>query len=94
MDHAIIEKILKEEGYPSYMIEQTIFKLDNLQPSIKECFEKWISDGEFPNMEIEGFSFQRLVEEQDKTPVAAFLALDWLSRDPEKAKKSLSRKTR
>lgn len=94
MDHAIIEKILKEEGYPSYLIEQTVAKIDNFQPSIKACFVKWVEDGTCPDIEIEGFTFRRLIEEQDKTPIAAFLALDWLVRDPDTAKVSLSRKTR
>lgn len=94
MDHTKIEKILKEEGYPFYMIEQTVEKIDNLQPAIKDCFEKWVKDGVYPEIEIEGFTFRRFIEEQDKTAVAAFLALDWLIRDPQAAKVSLSRKTR
>ena len=94
MDRAIIEKILREEGYPSYMIEQTVTKIDNFQPSVKACFEKWVEDGTPPDIEIGGFTFRRFIEEQDKTPIAAFLALDWLVREPEIAKVSLSRKTR
>ena len=76
------------------MIEQTVAKIDNFQPSIKACFEKWVEDGTYPDIEIEGFTFRRLIEEQNKTPIAAFLALDWLVRDPDTAKVSLSRKTR
>ena len=94
MEHAYIEKILKEEGYPSFMVEQTAAKIDALQPSIKECFEKWAEDGLAPDIEVEGFTFRQLVEDQGKTPVAAFLALDWLLREPETAKICLSRKVR
>ena len=49
---------------------------------IKAAFEEWVDSNVIPTIEIEGWSYNKLVENFKMRPVAAFLALDWLTREP------------
>lgn len=91
MERKQIIEILKEEAYPEYMIEQTSDKMDNLENEIKEAFEKWYRDGTIPTIKLEGYSYQDLVNQFGMKPVGAFITLDWLKREPEKAARALER---
>ena len=42
-----------------------------------------------PKLSIAGYTLQRLIDEHGMLPVAAFLTLDWLLRDPARATASL-----
>lgn len=82
--------ILREEEYPEFMFEKTIEKILNFNSKIKDSFEQWLKDGYFPTIEVEGYTLTQLMYEFSMKPVGAFITLDWLIRDPEKAKKALS----
>lgn len=79
------------QDYPDYMLEQTADKVERMDERIKAAFEEWVDSNFIPTIEIEGWSYNKLVEKFKMRPVAAFLALDWLTRDPEKASKALKR---
>lgn len=89
MDRNILLTLLKEENYPAHMLDKTIEKLEKLQPEILSAFTQWLSDGKTPSISIENFSFQDLTMKFCMTSVGAFITLDWLVREPEKAKKAL-----
>ena len=91
MERNNIIMILCSQDYPEYMLETTADKVENMNKSIKEAFEDWANDGTVPHIEVEGWSYNRLVDKFKMRPVAAFLALDWLIRDLEKASKSLKK---
>lgn len=91
MDRNNIIMILCSQDYPQYMLEQTADKLKNMNSNLKEAFENWANNGTIPTVEVEGWSYNRLIEKFNMRPVAAFLALDWLIRDPEKASKSFKK---
>lgn len=91
MEKHLIENILKEEKYPDHMIERTIEKVEHFNPTVMEVFEKWSQNGEEPNISIEGFSYHQLVADYGMKPVGAFITLDWLLRDPQKAITALKR---
>lgn len=91
MNKEILLKLLKEEEYSPNIIEATISKLINLQPLVADNFELWLSEGILPSLEIEGFSYQILVNDYGMKPIGAFLTLDWLCRDPKRASLSLKR---
>lgn len=91
MNKEFIIKILQYEGYPSYMIENTICKLENLSEPIKTWFSDWLKDKNVILKErIYGFSFIELVENYKMKEIGAFITLDWLKREPEHARKKLS----
>lgn len=83
--------ILKEEGYPPFMIEKTIEKIHNLSFSVNEVFSKWLEDGRIPKLTIEGYSYSMLLNEYGMKPIGAFLTLDWLVKKPEEAKTALEK---
>ena len=94
MDRDNIIMLLCSQDYPQYMLEQTADKLENMNSCLMEAFEDWANNGTIPTIEVEGWSYKRLIEKFKMRPIAAFLALDWLIRDPEKASKSLKKSIR
>lgn len=81
--------ILVKEGYPEFMLEKTIKKIQNFNEQISFVFNQWVVDNTTPQITIEGFSFEFLVHTMKMQPVGAFITLDWLLREPEKAKRAL-----
>jgi len=92
MDKIQILEELQKEQYPEFMIENTIKKIENMNPEIKEALFCWIDKKECSDLIIAGYSFSNLVERKGMKPIGAFLTLDWLTREPEKAKAALKRK--
>lgn len=91
MEKQLIENILKEEKYPDYMLEKTIEKVERFDSTVMKIFEEWSKSGEEPTLSIEGFSYHQLIAEYGMKPVGAFITLDWLLRDPQKAVSALKR---
>ena len=91
MDRETIFALLKEEAYPAHMIENTVAKLERLQPSVASSFSTWINEGKIPEAVVEGFTYATLINDYGMTPIGAFLTLDWLVRDPQKASASLKK---
>ena len=91
MNKEILVKLLKEENYPAHMVDVTIGKLNKLQPIVLDNFEAWLNEGIIPDIEIEGYSYRVLVNDYGMKPVGAFLTLDWLCRNPQKASLSLKK---
>lgn len=91
MNNEQLLQILQEEGYPSYMIENTIKKLNNLSSPVMALFEKWCQTGMIPAVIIGGYTYQILIEKYKMKPIGAFLTLDWLSREPEEAENALKK---
>jgi hypothetical protein len=61
------------------------------QQVIKTAFLKWWRTGEFTQIEVESYTWKSLMEQHNLNPIAALLTLDWLTREPEKAKQSLTK---
>lgn len=89
MERAEIIRILTEKGYPQFMIEKTADKIEALSPEIAVAFENYCLNGIIPENEVEGYSYNKFVTEFGMKPIGALLALDWLVREPEKAKEAL-----
>lgn len=94
MDKNKLMDILREEQYPEYMIDKTVAKLENLAPDVKNAFQAWIQGADVSSFAVEGYSFANLVHEKGMKPVGAFLALDWLTKDPQEALACLQRRIR
>ena len=91
MNKERLVKLLKEENYPAHMVDVTIGKLNKLQPIVLDNFEAWLNEEKNPEIEIQGYSYRILVNDYGMKPVGAFLTLDWLCRDPQKASLSLKK---
>lgn len=73
------------------MVEKTLEKIEQFSPIIKDSFQKWAKTGKSSDTAIEGYCFDDLVKKYGMKPVGAFITLDWLIREPEKAKASLAK---
>ena len=91
MERNKIIAVLIKESYPEFMIEQTVSKIENFEPEIKETFELWLLDGTVPKITLEGYTYKELIHQFGMKPVGAFITLDWLKKEPEKATKALER---
>lgn len=81
--------ILIKQGYPDFMFELTLQKIRGFQPNLMHSFIQWSESGEIPNLTVEGFSYLDLIDSYDMKPIGAFITLDWLTREPEIAKRTL-----
>ena len=88
----IIGRLITEFGYPSKGAEEVAQMLLTCMPVVQEAFEKWWrGDGLDAALEAKGYTLKRLIEEFGYIPIAAFLDMDWLIREPEEATKALAR---
>ena len=85
----LVDGLITKFGYPKSGAALVSGKLLHLQRPIKSIFKDWWLLGENPDVEIEGYTFESLMELHKMNPIAAFLTLDWLIREPERAKESL-----
>ena len=91
MDRVRIKETLVKEQYPEFMIEKTADKIESFSPVVAKAFCSWCERKEQNNLVVEGISFNDLVSKWGMNPVGAFITLDWLILEPEKAKKALNR---
>ena len=89
MDRVRIKETLVEEQYPEFMIEKTADKIESFSPVVAKAFSYWCERKEDSNLVVEGFSFKDLISKWGMTPIGAFITIDWLIREPEKAKEAL-----
>jgi hypothetical protein len=87
----LIPRLINEFGYPPQGAQIIADKLANSTSQIQTIFNKFWEDGNVPDIEVEGYTISDLTEEHGMKPIAAFLTLDWLIREPEKAKASLQK---
>ena len=88
----IEERLMARYGYNEREAASAAAKLSALQPALQEAFLRWWETAELPEMEVEGYTAQELIEDKGMMPPAAILALDWLMRQPDVARAALERK--
>ena len=92
MDKSLLIAELKTKyGYNPRGAQLVADKLEKMNPLLADLFVQWQKDGVIPQFEIEGYSIQRLLKKHKMTPIAAFLTLDWLMREPNIALASLKK---
>jgi len=88
----IIDRLITEFNYAAFHAPTVAARLEALDPRIKVAFDTWWMHGiPAPDLMVEGYSFESLIARHRLKPVAAFLSLDWLLREPERAKATLQR---
>ena len=82
-----IANILVDRGYPENAAEIVAGKLSNLSGQLKEAAQTWLKTSNEPVVASNGYSTKTLMERHPgMTYPAALLTVDWLEREPEKAK--------
>ena len=88
----LLPRLRNEFNYPENGARILASKLINCNSIIQSAFSIWWEKGIIPSeLEIEGYSIERLINEHGMKPIAAFLTLDWLLREPQKARQSLQK---
>lgn len=85
----LFTRLIQDLGYPPAGAQLLVNKLEACSPAVKEALALWWNTGQVSDLEVEGYTMARLMSEHSMKPIAALLTLDWLSREPEKAKISL-----
>jgi hypothetical protein len=87
----IRNRLVNEFGYPPKGAEIILDKISKSAPEVQKAILDFIETGGVTAMEVEGYSLTQLRDEHGMKVIAAYLTLDWLIREPEKAKASLKK---
>ena|SRR5436305_2942405 len=89
--HEIVPRLVSEFSYTEKNAARVALNLQACTPVIQEAFEKWWrGEGLDTQLAVKGYTLKKLIEEYGFGPIAAFLDMDWLIREPEKASQALS----
>lgn len=89
--HAIVRRLVAELGYSDRGASLVADRLEVSDVRIRASFLKWWNSGHIESVEVEGYGVQQLMREHQFNPIAAFLTLDWLIKEPGNAKAALAR---
>ena len=90
MERNKVIEILKEQGYPTFILDKTADKIEKMSPSLNKAFVDWVEQGIEPTFSIHGYSYSFLIEKFNMNPIGAFICLDWIIREPEEAIEKLN----
>lgn len=86
---SIIQRLINQ-GYDAKSASLVASELQNVTPSLRPLVEAWLN-GEQRDYEAEGYTLQGLMDSRRMTYPAALLTIDWLLKEPAKARASLLR---
>ncbi len=84
-----IAKTLIEEGYNSNEAEIVSEEIVKIDETLEPYFYEWWNKKPLSRIKINDISVQDLEEKFKLKPLATILTLDWLIKEPEKAKSAL-----
>lgn len=88
----LIFRTLIERGYSEHNANLMLNDLVNLSSPLDKLLQKWIdSEKQQPDYVYENYSLHQFQNERRMEYPAALLTMDWLIKEPEKAKISLFR---
>src|SRR5258707_7292228 len=87
----IAQRLVDEFEYPEIGALLVADRLAAVTGSLADQFAEWWRNGTSPDLSVQGYTFGSLTERGGMNPIAAFLTLDWLERDPQRATTSLRR---
>lgn len=88
----IIQILIEEKNYDRQQTERLATKIDALGDEIRSALVKWVESGEISSPEYHGYTVERILKEKpNMTVLGAFLSLDWIYKDPEKALKAMKK---
>ena len=86
------DRLVNDFDYPEANVDDVVGKIGVMSPDIYAAFEKWFDTGVIIDVEVEGYNFAAIKAKSTKiNPIAVYLTLDWLKREPVKAKAALNR---
>lgn len=91
MEETDIRQILCNRNYSDMAAALVAKELMKIEDDLKPLLQSWLQD-DSNNQDylIAGYSISQLQKERGMTYPAAILTIDWLMKDPDKAKVSLN----
>lgn len=87
-----IKHLLIDRGYNERNAKLVAHELTLLAAPLQPLLSQWLDNEQcMVNYEAEGYTIIALMQERGMTYPAALLTIDWLLKEPEEAKLSLSR---
>ena len=83
---ADIEKTLIERGYKADAAKLLIVSLSRINGKLQPLLDAWLKNESEGDIVVEGISLMALKKKHNLKYPAALLSIDWLIREPEKAK--------
>ena len=90
MSRSEFDECLAGEGYSLYELSHLFRVVCEMDSRVRRWTLRWLLGMGFPKESIEGVTVPMLVAEGYK-PMNAFIIMDWLIKDPEAARFSLTR---
>lgn len=84
------ETVLQDLGYTPQGSKSAAEKIVSMNETLKNEYIKWLETGFLPDINVEGFDLEGLMDVFDMSATSAFITLDWLLRDPDEAKSHLA----
>ncbi len=80
-------RLVDDLDCPVNQAETLTHKLLGMNPEVLQAFETWFKTGKSPDYRVEGFSVGDILRYRPQgNIISAYLALDWLKREPQRAK--------
>ena len=88
MDKNNVTKVLTErEGYTQKRAVLLANECQNISEELLPLFEKWLQDTSVKeDFTVQGYSLLNMMQQREMHYLAALLDMDWLIKEPEKAK--------
>src|SRR5215213_7605184 len=88
----IVARLVSEFNYPEVGARRVATDLLSVVPSVQAAFLRWWKDGVLDDaLNAGGYTLNRLMLEHGMNPIASFLTIDWIIREPRRALASLKR---
>ena len=88
MEELLLSKFPEYNGETLSVI---IPKIEDMNPLLKNSLEKYLREEALDEINLLGYTVENLKDNYSMNEVAAFLTLDWILREPEKAIASLKK---
>ena len=83
--NSLSEKIKALNVYPDENIEMLVEKIGQTDEKIKKAIVDWLDTGIETEMSVESIQYNDLKNKTDMNPIAAYLTLDWIGKEPVEA---------
>lgn len=91
MDNQQIIQAIQSKYPDKYSSEKISSSLEKMSPVIKKALVEFLQNHQHPQINLEGYTVEKLVNESGMNEIAAYLTLDWIIREPEQALDSLKK---
>lgn len=96
MEELTLRKLVAEK-FPKLASEENMTvilgEINEMDAEFRAHLEYFLETSEIPAISVGGYSIPRLMDEYGMNPMSALFTLDWLKRDPERARRSLKKST-